>query len=181
MSAARWAGETVVCIASGPSLTTEDCLLVERAGLKTIAVNTSWKLARFANVIYAGDACWWDANGNEIDVSAERWTCSQGAARKYGINLQDTYGSYNSGLRAIQLAMDFGAKRILLLGYDCTVKYGTHWHGNHTKTKNPTSTKCNMWKAQFARLSQKKCEIINCSRVSALTCFVKMNLEEVLC
>lgn len=180
MSAKRWAGCTVVCIASGPSLTAEDCALVEQSELIAIAVNTSWKLARFANVIYAGDACWWNANIHEIDIAAEKWTCSRNAADRHSINLQASAGGFNSGLRAIQLAIEFGAKKVLLLGYDCSVKNGSHWHGDHAATKNPDAAKCHMWQKQFAQLSKKSCEIINCSRVTALTCFVKQNLEEAL-
>jgi hypothetical protein len=175
-----WTGCTVVCIASGPSLSADDCERVERSGLPTIAVNTSWKMARFAQVLYAGDACWWNANIAEVDIAAQRWTCSGNAATKHEINFHSMCGAYNSGLRAIQLAMDFGAKKILLLGYDCSVKHGTHWHGEHKKTKNPTAAKCHMWQAQFARIKNKKCEIINCSRVTALSCFTKKPLEEVL-
>ena len=30
----RWQGKTVACIASGPSLTAEDCALIEQAGIR---------------------------------------------------------------------------------------------------------------------------------------------------
>lgn len=178
---ARWDGRTVVCVASGPSLLEADCKLVESSGLPVIAVNTSWKMVPFAEVVYAGDACWWDANHKEISISAERWTCSKTAATRHRINLFEASGSFNSGLRAIQLAIEFGASKIILLGYDCSVKSGIHWHGNHTKTKNPDAAKCHLWKAQFARLNRRGREIINCSRETALQCFPLKKLEEILC
>jgi hypothetical protein len=177
----RWDGLTVCCIASGPSLTADDCALVERSGIKTIAVNSSWKAARFADAIYAADYVWWESYGAEIDTDAERWTCSERAADDYGINLHRIRGTHNSGMRAIQLAIEFGASRILLLGYDCSVDAGTHWHGDHDKTKNPTADRCQKWLQQFSMIDKKGTEIINCSRRTALTCYQRSSLEAKLC
>ena len=178
--ASRWEGKTVACIASGPSLSAEDCALVERAGIPAIAVNTSWKMARFAEIIYAGDLSWWKAYGQEIDIKAEKWTCSRRASVQYGAQFHKIGGVYNSGLRAIQLAIGFGASRILLLGYDATVKNGTHWHGNHAKTKNPDEARCLKWHRQFAALDRKGAQVINCTPGSALECFPKMPISEAL-
>lgn len=177
----RFDGKTVCCIASGPSLGASDCEAVGSAGIPAIAVNSSWRLARFASVIYAGDLCWWDAYGAEIDISAERWTCSQRAAHEHGLSLHRAAGGYNSGLRAIQLAIELGAARVLLLGYDCSINSGTHWHGDHIKTKNPDEKLCLLWQRQFAQLNTLGIEIINCSRETALTCFPRARLEDVLC
>ena len=77
-----WAGQTVVCIGGGPSVTKSQIDLIEKSGLKTIAVNSSWKAAPFCDVIYAADAAWWDAYGKEVDIAAERWTCSENGAKR---------------------------------------------------------------------------------------------------
>lgn len=177
----RWEGKTVVCIASGPSLTAEDCALVEQTGLPTIAVNSSWKIARFADIVYAGDPGWWTNYGSEIDIPAERWTCAGSIARHLKIHHHRIGGSYNSGSRAVQLAIDLGAARVLLLGYDASVKRGTHWHGEHTKTRNPDEARCMKWHKHFAAIDRKGVEVINCSRETELTCFPRMNLEDVIC
>ncbi|MCY1346367.1 hypothetical protein D9M69_324510 [compost metagenome] len=87
----------------------------------------------------------------------------------------------NSGYRAIELAINFGAARVLLLGYDCSVRLGTHWHGDHQKTKNPDHRRCAEWLNQFGRLARNGAEVINCSRETVLTCFPRMSLEEALC
>lgn len=176
----RWQGKTVACIASGPSLTRIDCELISAANLPTIAVNNSWQLVPFAQVIYAGDCAWWSQHIKSIDIPAERWTCSRSAADKHKINFHYAYGAFNSGLRAIELAIEFGASKIILLGYDCTVKYGKHWHEDHPGTRNPNANKCNAWKKQFSRLAKSRATIINCSRVTALDCYIKKSLEEVL-
>lgn len=180
MDNSLWEGKTAVCIASGPSLIAEDCAAVEKAGLPAIAVNSSWKLARFAGVVYAGDLAWWKEYGGEIDIDAERWTCSSRAAKLYGLKLHKAGGEYNSGLRAVQLAVHFGAKRVLLLGYDASVKAGTHWHGSHEKTKNPDEARCEKWRRQFSKLDTKDVEVINCTPGSALECFPKMTLTEAM-
>jgi hypothetical protein len=176
----QWQGQTVFCIASGPSLTAEDCELVQQSGLNAIAVNSSWKRARFASVIYASDPGWWDNYGAEIDTGAECYTSHEQTAHKHNIRHYLAFAGNNSGVRAIELAIAFGAAKILLLGYDCSVSNGTHWHGNHTKTNNPDAQKCRIWMKHFAQLNKKKSVIINCSRDTALQCFPRMTLEDAL-
>lgn len=184
MGSKAWAGKTAAVIASGPSLTAEDCALIEATGLPTIAVNSSWQAARFASILYAGDACWWDAYGHEVDIPAEKWTCSRQAAAKHRINHHTACGGYNSGMRAIQFAVERGAKRVILLGFDCSLRHGVHWHGPHERTKNPDAAKVKNWRSQFkpvAALAEiKKCEVINCSRHTELTCFPVRDLESVI-
>lgn len=176
----RWIQEVAVCIGSGPSLRQDDCDLVERSGARVIAVNSSWRAAPFADVIYAGDAAWWRENASAISVGAERWTCSPAAAREFGLNLHEAGGSYNSGLRSIELAAKFGARRIVLIGFDCSVRDGSHWHGDHAATKNPSAALCEVWKRQFSQLRLVGAEIINASRQSALDCFERQSLEQAL-
>ena len=184
MDSKRWQGQTVAVIASGPSLNRKDCDLIQKSGLPTIAVNHSWKLARFCDVLYAGDACWWDEYGAEVGISADRWTCTRQAAHKHGINLHKISGSYNSGSRAIQFAIEQGAVRVILLGFDCSLDNGVHWHGPHDKTKNPEKLKLRLWHRYFRQVAvqakARKVEVINCSRMTALNCFPIRDLESVL-
>lgn len=174
------------CIASGPSLTASDCELVRRSGIKTVAVNDSWKMARFCDYLYAGDFKWWKVNYNKIDIDAEKWTCSDRAANAYKINYHIAAGLYNSGMRAIQFGISKGFKSIAILGYDCSLKNGVHWHGEHKEPtlRNPNESKVKKWHDQFKRVSdnakKQGVSIINCSRHTELTCFDKMTLEEAL-
>ncbi len=166
-------------------MTAEDCASVGRSGLPTVAVNSSWKLARFCDAIYAGDAAWWAEYGAEIDIPAERWSCTRQAAQRFGVNHHPAYGGYNSGMRAVQFAIWQGASRVLLLGYDCSLAHGSHWHGDHGKTKNPDAGKVSGWHGQFRQIAAEAktagVEVINCSRYSALGCFPRLSLEEALC
>lgn len=183
---------TAVCIASGPSLTEHDCNLVERSGLPSIAVNSSWKIAPFADVIYAGDAQWWHANYHAIESDAEKWTCSLSAYEFFYNDLhhfrvpdKSHQTGWNSGMRAIELAAYFGASKILLIGYDCSLKNGIHWHGEHKNTNNPTKQNCDKWHIQFervaSRMSSLGVEVVNCSRYTELRSFPVKKLEDELC
>ena len=174
----RFIGLTVAIIASGPSLTQSDCDLVKQAGIPAIAVNMSWKMAPFASIIYAGDFVFWEHYRHEITIDAERWTCCERAAKDYEINHHKARGAYNSGLRAVELALEMGAAKILLLGFDASIKAGVHWHENYKKTKNPDALRCHKWVSQFDYLRGKN--IINCAPNSALTQFPKMTVKEAL-
>lgn len=174
--------KTIVCIASGPSLTDADCEAVRLSGLDTIAINTSWKAARFAKYIYAGDSRWWAENIEEIDIDAAKWTCLENAAIQFKINHHRGFrGVENSGLRAIQFAIWRGAERVILLGYDCSLKNGIHWHGEHTKTYNPNAERVKKWHRQFANADLSGVDVVNCSRYTELECFRRSTLETELC
>lgn len=176
-------GKTVFCVGSGPSLTAGDCAAIENSGHPIVAVNTSWKAVPSASILFAGDEAWWAANSSTVESQAVRWTCNTSASLKYGLRLFKSSGRHwNSGLCAIELAEFLGAEKIVLIGYDCSVRRGVHWHGKHDKTQNPTSGVCQSWIAQFKQLSHRaKVPIINCSRDTALTCFPRVELEEILC
>jgi hypothetical protein len=181
--APKWAGKTVVCVASGPSLTAEDCQKVKQAGLPTIAVNTSWERAPFADIVFAQDAAWWRHHGERVPAHAERWTGCPPAVEEFpDLNLLvQRSRANNSGALAIELAHQLGAQRILLLGYDCSIDNGVHWHGQHEKTDNPDNTAVRRWHGEFASVAQVvDCEVLNCSRTTALECFTRAELTAVL-
>lgn len=91
----------------------------------------------------------------------------------------------NSGYQCINLAFHLGAKRIVLLGFDMKAgKDGKmHWFGDH-----PTKTKPNIFKDNFLKhfptlvqpLAEEGVEVINCTPGSAIDCFPKRDLNELL-
>lgn len=178
-------GDTVAVIASGPSLTDEDVEAVR--GLKKIAVNTTWKKVRDCDVLFAGDHKWWMTNGKEVDIPARRVSLSYNSERQYGAKRFRSNaakrGGYNSGCVAIEYAIRNGAGKIILLGFDCSVRNGTHWHGDHKKSPNPNDAKCHLWRKQFAELRRiyPDADVVNCSRYTELKTFPILSLEEVLC
>lgn len=166
-----------MCIGSGPSLTVEDCDRAATVADWMVACNDSFRAATWAHAIYAGDFAWWDKHYREVPERLERWTCSESAAQRFRLHYHRcSHGLWNSGQRAIQLAIAKGYQRILLLGYDCDVSRGTHWHGDHAG-KNPDATRARQWQDQFASIERGSVDIINCSRETALRAFPIMTLE----
>lgn len=175
---------TIACVASGPSLESTDCQTLHRANIPIIAVNNSWCAVPYCSAIYAADCCWWEEYGEGITSQAARWCGDEFTARRFGLNWLPSAipGSFNSGQRAIELAIHLGASRVLLLGYDCSLRNGTHWHGNHQLLANPDKFSVARWHDEFSRLQAIAggAEIINCSRHSQLTCFPRQSLEAAL-
>lgn len=186
----RWKGRTVVCIASGPSLTPEDCALVRASALPAIVTNTTFRLCPWAAVLLAFDCKWWREYRREVEKTfdGERIACSPGAL-SFGvpvISRRDTWFQAfgNSGTAAISLAAVGGASRIVLLGYDCQKTGGrTHWHGDHPPMLGNARSIRN-WPTQFKNVARyasgKGARVINCTRQTALACFDRGALEEAL-
>lgn len=91
----------------------------------------------------------------------------------------------NSGFQALNLAVQFGARTIVLVGYDYRIDQGLHWHGRHKAgLNNPTQHNIARWRRrlddQAGRLAALGVEVLNASPVSALTAFPKVSLAEVL-
>ena len=175
------------CIASGPSLTKEDCRLIANTGVPVLAINNSWELPPRCDYLFAGDLKWWDAYAKSIPSEITKLTSSKKAAMKHGINFFPASGPFNSGMRALMWALHSGFKNIVLLGFDCSTKNGAHWHGLHDKNKglsNPDANKVSQWLIHFfdvyARAGRLEADIINCSRYTELKCFKCLTLEEVL-
>ena len=94
------------------------------------------------------------------------------------------YHGHNSGYQAINLAYQFGAKRIILVGYDMQHTDGkTHWHGDHPKSLN-NAAGVEKWPKHFTQLAKDLdrvgVEVINCTIQTALTCFKQADLRDVL-
>lgn len=88
----------------------------------------------------------------------------------------------NSGAACIAMAAQAGAKRIIMLGYDCQKTGGkAHWHGDHPRQLGNANS-INRWIPKFQELAKdhRHVEIINCSRATALECFPRMELEDAL-
>jgi hypothetical protein len=186
----RWVGETVACIASGPSLTQADCDAVRARGWRTIVTNTTYQLAPWADALFAFDGSWWRQYRLQVDqvFKGDRLTCSS-AGRVMGAAESLLYQTWfapfqNSGASAISLAVVAGAERIILLGYDCQKTGGqSHWHGDHPSAlSNALSIK--HWPRAFRNVSRYAKErgtpVINCTRETALDCFPRQALESVL-
>lgn len=92
----------------------------------------------------------------------------------------------NSGFQALNLAVQFGSRKIILIGFDMTDRSGVHWYGRNRwpMSNNPDQSNFRRWIAAFERSTQFLNEIgasvLNASPLSALPCFPKMSLTEAL-
>jgi len=177
----------IFCVASGPSLTRADCDLIAQSGAKICCVNNAWEMFEQIDYLYAGDLKWWKAYGEQLNIPiGEKWTCAKSAAARFGLNFHRAVGPFNSGMRAIQWVIGQGFKAIALLGYDCSIKHGSHFHGDHTfeKARELTTQKVKKWHLQFLKVEKQArradVNIYNCSRYTEMACFPVMDLEDAL-
>lgn len=193
-----------VVLASGPSLVKEDVAAVLRWRLsngrrRVIVVNTTFRMAPWADILYAADLPWWDTYHEEVEQRFEGqcWSQTEIACRTYrlayirgerrpGLSRQRgvIHQGSNSGYQAIGLAYELGAQRIVLLGFDMQRTNGqTHWHGEHPGALNVPSP-YDTWIGNFVKLAEDlraaEVEVINATRETALPCFKRAMLEEAL-
>lgn len=187
-----WAGRTVAVMCGGESMTQAAADAVRAAGLPTIVVNTTFRLAPWADLLYAADAAWWrhtpDAlkfRGLKVSMEEVEGVHQVGRVGRVGYDLkpEGIYTLCNSGAQALQIAEKGEPGRILLLAMDMT---GSHWHGDHPfplqKTHEDTYGVWRDYMGQYAAavVARGGPEILNCSMVSALTCWPKVELADAL-
>jgi hypothetical protein len=179
-----WKGRTVVAIASGPSLSIEDCELVRNSGLTTVVTNLTFRLCPWADVLYGFDAVWWKQYRQEVANFAGEKVSASRLSEKYGAQTV-VIGYRNSGCAAAGLAMARGASRVVLLGYDAMFDGAKrHWHEDYPRTMDNAGAMGD-WPRQFELLARsakrRSVQIVNASRRTRLKCFPLMKLEEALC
>ncbi len=187
-----------VCIASGPSLNAADIETARKIPATFYAVNDSHRLAPWAHVLYAADLAFWRHHHGVPEFKGERVTVDSRAAARYGLTFVPgsdalVWGDYpepiayggNSGFQAINLAVQRGARRIILLGYDMgpAADGKRHWFGDHPPEINRGSA-YELWIKHFEQaaplIAARGVEIINCSRETMLTCFRRATIEEMV-
>lgn len=206
MALPRWecprlfSGRTAVILASGPSLTQGDIETVRSAhaagGIGVIAVNSTFRRAPWADVLYGGDAAWWNATPDALGFAGLKIACSQvgsepwpDGVRKFwhrrneGIETDRRYigTGTNSGHQALNAAVHLGAAKIILLGYDFSIEHGSHHHGAHPgPLKNPDPVSVARWlrliETTAAPLRDMGVDVVNCSRRTAIMCFRRGDL-----
>lgn len=205
-----WPGETVAILASGPSLTREQCdyvrgkcrvIAVNNQGIDTVDSNTRQIVPAFApwaDVLYAADTRWWNHYraqalafpGLKVKIRdahhlPEVHVLQVSHERVFDPRPTHLATGGNSGYQAMHLAAHFGATRLILLGFD--MKFSDHrrrhWFGNHSATLN-TIGNFTAWIRNFTALApvleRRGVEVINCTTDTALKCFSRRSLSEAL-
>ena len=193
--------KAVACLASGPSLTQADVNLIRGRVDGVIAINDAVRLAPWADVLYSQDVRWWKRffksgaafagpkyaienrpkGGREDypwpDVTVLKNTGPHGFEHRPG----GLKNYMNSGGAAINLAVHFGATKILLLGYDMArgANGRHHFHGDVTP-----GSPYDQFRKQIGTMAEplRACgvTVLNCSRQTRLQCFPRVTLEQAL-
>ena len=191
-------------IASGPSLTKTDVDLLN--GKNVIAINDNYLLAPWATILYACDPQWWKWHQDRIELKLFRglkYSQNQSWDEKdmeffkwkFGVNFVESRSTNelllepgaimqgsNSGIQAINLAIHFGATEIYLLGFDMQLTHGkAHWFGEHpNKVHTNYSKLIRFYNAVAKQAENIGLKIVNCTRETALMCFPRQSIDEVI-
>lgn len=202
----EWEGETCAILGGGPSLNASDIDAVRAAGVRTIAVNNSYADAPWADILLFNDLRWWfwhhdnpafvgfrgrKAALHQFELKAkhpEYLLLGNAHARRgmqRGLSLTPGWlvPGGNVGYTAMNMAVQLGAKKILLLGIDMGWHNGrTHYHNGHpVKSKEdcyPVMIKA--FNSAVDQLHDLGVEVINCSMISRLNCFPKYSVTSTL-
>jgi hypothetical protein len=161
--------------------------------------NVGFLLAPWADILYSCDSAWWAHYADKVrHFAGERvtidtklhgrrdMTCLRKEAGE-GLGRRAIRTGCNSGYQAINLAYLRGATTIVLLGYD--MQHGAdgrrHFHGDHPAPLGNFATGmpglcASKFPALASDLSAEGVRVLNCTRQTALSCFERAPLSEVL-
>lgn len=171
---------------------------------RAFAIKSSWRLAPWADALYGLDKGWWIANCGAAEFEGLKFSPSPTICRIYsgireirlktkaevligqtgviGCGLKS--GGGHSGFQAMNLAVQFGAKRILLVGFDMQMDKGAHWNPGERGVAKPDANRFETWRREMDgcadQIAGLGVDVINCSMGSALTAYRKVQLTEVL-
>ncbi len=172
-----------------------------------IGVNMSYQLGNWVDMVFFGDMCFYRGNKNELlQFPGMKITCRHDfKSGKYksqkiryiqkdgnkpdGITIKKNKVSWNlnSGAAAINLAVQLGVKKIILLGFDMDItNKWQHWHDAYNRgvitnmDSLPFERHLRCFPAIKNDLDGLGIEIINCSPNSVINSFKKKNINEIL-
>ncbi|RWC29839.1 MAG: hypothetical protein EOS70_23410 [Mesorhizobium sp.] len=193
-----WPGETAFILAAGPSTSSLD--LSRLAGRKVIAVKSAWKVYPSADVLFFADGRWWREKGlrpgtedfsglivtTALEVGDPRVEkIKKTAPTRFSGNPAEVALARSSTTGAINLAIHFGAKKIVLLGVDAKPAADGTRHNHKLKWPWPLRPSC--WKDQAMEFEgvapsavAMGVEIVNANPDSAITTWPRLPFEDCL-
>lgn len=171
----------VVC--TGESVTQADVDFL-RGKCKVVVVSDAYKMAPWADAMVSHDSKWWRAN-EDCDFAGPKYCGGHSSLQKYGVQRflkrgHRWHAGGNSGCLGILVAAEkLGEtpERILLLGAD---NRGTHYFGPHTKAGLHNTSPKGFVEQRKQYEALRHLPVVNCSPISALSCFPKMGLADAL-
>lgn len=196
-----WTGRAVAIIASGPSAKIAGVEHLQ-GRITTLAIKRNVELAPWSEAVYGCDFPWWRSVRGLPDFDGWRFAYDARACDQFGVQavkipdpkcdrlLFGETGAVgaggNSGFQATNLAVQFGAKRILLIGFDATDRGGVHWYGRNgwAGGNNPSEHNFRRWKTALEAaepdLRARGVEVVNASLQSAIQAYRKVGVTETL-
>jgi len=188
----NWADKPCVLIGGGPSLSQEQIDYAIRSGCYIMAINNGYQICPQADALYACDKKWW--NHYKPDYGGAKYSLEYGSNEVCKLKQTGIYGidfewpgirtGQNSGYQAINLAIHFGCTRLILIGYDMQhTQNKKHWHPDHPKplsNAEPVKSFLANYNQVAPVLKYHGIEVTNCSIESALKCFPRARIEDVL-
>lgn len=192
----NWTGQPAIILGTGPSAKQA---LLRQGNYKLIAINDSWELAPWADVLYACDRDWWIRNNGVPRYNGLKVTASPSASKAYGLKQVNLVararvyleppgrigcgidgGGGHSGFQALNLAAQFGSRLVGLVGFDMTTNAGIHWHSRGLDRGYTERVK--RWRVAMdgaaEKISKLGIEVINLTPTSALKNYRKMAVED---
>lgn len=195
-----WRGETCVIVCSGPSLKKED-VEAFRGKAKFIAVKENYNVCPWADVVYGCDAHWWVYRRGLKEFSGLKLSYDQVHDFPGPIQIQmdrtqdrillETPGLIgnggNSGFQSMNIAAQFGAKQLVMLGLDCHARSGApHWYGRSAwpGAWNPGEQNFFRWLKAFDNaakdLAAAGISVLNCSPFTSIKSFPVRSAAEII-
>ncbi|MDP9991971.1 hypothetical protein J2W28_000999 [Variovorax boronicumulans] len=169
---------TFAILATGPSMS-KDIADAVRGRARVIAVSDAYRLAPWAEALVSNDKAWWAAHPDALAFAGRKFSGIKVPGCETMRRTPPLRSGSNSGLMACDLATQWGATQILLLGFDMQ---GSHFFGAHLEPlKNTAPERFAGFCAQFAKWKPLGVRVLNCTPGSALRCFPFTNLEAALC
>jgi hypothetical protein len=198
-----WRGRTIAIVASGPSTKPKEVAQLH-GRLPIIAIKENVDILPAPEVVYGCDRAWW-ANARGLPkFKGLKVTASGAVTTEYPdvrlvkvtpfkeddrifITEPGVLGSGgNSGFQALNLAVQFGATRILLVGFDMNSNHDLHWFGpaKGFGRSNPTEFNFVRWRRAYdvaaVTLRQLGVEVVNASPLTSLKSFPVLTIENTL-
>lgn len=201
-----WPDSTIVLIAGGPSLTKPQVESARRAWIagraRVLGCNEAYLAAPWIDALYASQRTWWETH---IDAVREvhlamLFSQDEKACDMYGLwyvpsrpepGLSADAGYIHnggpgghSGFQLLNLAAHLGARRIVLLGYDCRTAPAPRLAAYGGQAVAQDSGYFGDWvdayRAARDHLEELGIEVINCSPDSAIDAFPRSRIGAVL-
>lgn len=167
---------------------------------KVVGVNDAYRLGPWVDYNIFGDMCWHSRHRRDMRYSTathvgitnqpgqnQRVKWMRRKIRRLGEKPGELGWFNNTGMSGICLAVQLGATRVCLLGFDMKIDEESgeaNWHVNEISSPNPGAYPRFMSQGRYLRneLEEKRpdVEVLNCNPDSAMDLWPKVKLEEVL-